>query len=338
MRSILILMTLMILPAMLGCQALDKAPTTDLGSVLAAGPPSDAPALFAPGVVNRGLPCRDVAVVPAGDVLVWCELVGNFHHAVITEVRRTDGAWGEPRVAPFSGDPRYKDFEPAFSPDGSRLFFVSDRPESGDGPPEEFNNIWVVDRTEGGWGEPVRLPDSVNEGDSYFPSVTLDGTLYLTRNLPTGGSAVFRSRLVDGAYGTAELLPDQVNAGRSRFNAMVDAQDRFLIVPVVGLEDTRGGVDYYLVAHNADDTWAEPVNLGDMVNSEAQREWSLSLSPDGRWLFFMSDRGDPALTQPAALTREGLRGLHNAPGTGQSGIWWVDAHAVDVLRPYLQDG
>lgn len=316
--------------ALIGCNNLETG-SADLG----AAPPTDKAHLFAPGVVNRGLPCRDVAQTPDGDVMVWCELVGNFHRAVITEARRVNGAWGNPRIASFSTDSRWKNFEPAFSRDGRRLFFVSDRPLAGEGPPEEVSNIWVVDRTESGWGVPTPLPEAVNEGDTFFPSVTRDGTLYLTKNLEGGESAIFRSRLVGGQYQTAMRLPEQVNAGRTRFNAMVDADERFLIVPVFGLADSRGGVDYYLVARNSDDTWADPVNMGDLVNSAARQEWSPSLAPDGSAFFFMSDRPDSSRDDANPLTRESLRELHNTSGCGQMGIWWIDAHAVDVLRPYL---
>lgn len=324
----------LVLPSALGCgDPVGRSASADPG-LLGAAPP-DTAALFAPGVVNRGLPCRDVAVAPGGDEIWWCEQVGDFRHSVLTVARRVGGVWRDPAVAPFSGDPRWRDIEPAFSPDGGTLFFASDRPASGDGPAAETTAIWRVAREGDGWSAPERLPDAVNDGDTFFPSPTADGTLYVTRDLEGGVSAVFRSRFVDGAYQPAEMLPPQVNAGRTRFNAMVDPRERFLIVPIFGLPDSHGGVDYYLVARNADDTWEEPVNLGDAVNSDARREWSAALDPAGGSLYFMSDRPLPQPADAPRLTRERLRELHGSPGTGQSGIWWIDARAVAPLRPYL---
>lgn len=320
-----------------GCQNLETEGRSCADPAVLAAAPADTAALFAPGVVNRGLACRDVAVAPGGDEIWWCEQVGNFRHSVLTVARRVDGAWREPETAPFSGDPRWRDIEPAFSLDGRTLYFASDRPADGDGPAVEHTAIWRVRRTAQGWDAPERLPDAVNDGATFFPSPTADGTLYLTRDLEGGVSAVFRSRLVDGQYAPAEMLPAQVNAGRTRFNAVVDPDERFLIVPIFGLPDSRGGVDYYLVARNADDTWQEPVNLGDAVNSEARQEWSAALAPDGGALYFMSDRALPPAADAAPLTRARLRELHNAPGTGQSGIWWIDARAVEVLRPFLRE-
>src|ERR1700754_2246241 len=48
---------------------------------------------------------------------------------VICYSRRTGGGWSEPVIASFSG--RYKDFCPFISPDGSQLFFISNRPVAG---------------------------------------------------------------------------------------------------------------------------------------------------------------------------------------------------------------
>lgn len=295
----------------------------------------DVAALFAPGVVNRGLPCRDLAIAPDGAEIWWCEQVGDARHSVLVVARRVRGAWQEPMVAPFSGDPRWRDLEPAFGHDGGTLFFASDRPASGDGPTAAPMAIWSVRRNGDGWSEPSRLPDAVNDGPTFFPSPTADGSLYVTRDLEGGVSAIYRSRLVGGVYQPAELLPEQVNAGRTRFNACVDPQERFLIVPIFGLPDSRGGVDYYLVARDADDSWHDPVNLGDPVNSDARREWSATLSPDGGALFFMSDRPLPIADDAPRLTRDRLRALHGTPGTGQSGIWWINTSAVAPLRPYV---
>jgi len=330
------LLIALILLTAAGCEDLSRRDAGADPALLGAAPP-DTAALFAPGLVNRGLPCRDVALAPDGNEIWWCEQVGEFRHSVLTTARRVDGVWREPAVASFSGDPRWHDIEPAFSPDGGTLFFASDRPATGDGPAAETTSIWRVRRTDHGWGVPERLPDAVNDGNTFFPSPTVDGTLYVTRDLEGGVSAVYRCRLVDGEYSPAELLPPQVNAGRTRFNAMVDPRERFLIVPVFGLPDSRGGVDYYLVARNPDDTWEEPVNLGDAVNSEARREWSAALSPNGGTLWFMSDRALPAPADAPRLTRERLRALQASPGNGQSGIWWIDAKAVAPLRPYLAE-
>src|SRR6202011_1822690 len=79
------------------------------------------------------------------------------------------GRWSEPAVAPFSG--RYWDFDAVFSPDGSKVFFGSDRPAPGRVKADKDFDIWMVEKTERGWTEPQRLDDPVNsDADETFAS------------------------------------------------------------------------------------------------------------------------------------------------------------------------
>jgi hypothetical protein len=185
------------------------------------------------------------------------------------------------------------------------------------------------------WGEPYHLGPPVNtDAPEYFPSVTAGGTLYFTREGSDRVSKIFRSRFVDGVYTEPELLGPRVNCGTNRFNAYVAPDQSYMIVPALGREDSIGGVDYYVVFRSDDDTWSEPVNLGEAVNRQDGREWSASLSPDGKYLFFMSSR--PADAVDASLTGRTVTDLVTAstrPGQGGAGIWWVSAEVVERLRP-----
>jgi len=53
------------------------------------------------------------------------------------------------------------DLEPAFSPDGKKLFFVSSRPLTGEGPDKDFN-IWFIERTAEGWSKPKQVGSNIN--------------------------------------------------------------------------------------------------------------------------------------------------------------------------------
>jgi len=304
------------------------------GDYLGQTPPGMEPELFAPGIVSTGLAERDVAMTPDGNELYFSAVVGrNFNFTAILVTRRVDGRWTAPEVAPFSG--KYLDIEPTITADGRRFFFLSNRPKPGSGAEEGDEDVWVMDRaTDGGWGEPYNLGPPVNSAQAeYFPSLTRDGTIYFTRRGDDGVEAIYRSRPIDGGFAEPERLPEQVNAGRTRFNAFIAPDESFLIVSVVGREDTVGGVDYYVVFRSPDDAWSEPVRLPDSINTDQMGEWSASLSPDGRYLFFMSSRAKiEDQVAPTRMSRADMDALHNAPMNGNSDIWWVDAAAVTALR------
>jgi hypothetical protein len=303
------------------------------GPYLGQEPPGLEPQIFAPGIISTGLATRDVAMTPDGNEFYFAVTLGGRTMIMVT--RQQNGAWTEPVVAPFSG--RYLDIEPAISPDGQRFFFLSTRPQAGQ---EEksgwvYQDIWVMDREGDSWGEPYNLGPPVNsDAPEYYPSVTTDGTIYFTREGEDRVSATWRSRLVDGAYTEPEKLGPEVNCGKNRFNVFVAPDESFAIVPCMGREDATGGVDYYVVFRSADDTWSEPINMGNAVNQPDGREWSASLSPDGKYLFFMSSRayGETDVPLTSKSITDLLR-LSTQPGWGSSDIWWVSAEVIEQLRP-----
>jgi len=325
-----------LLGVVVGCagtpESVEAAPAIT-GDWLGQTPPGDQAELFAPGIVSTGWYTRDLTVTPDGDEIYFTVMLPNFQFSTILVTRRVEGVWTEPEVAPFSG--RYRDLEPAIAPDGRSFFFVSHRPEDGAGEPDDDTDIWVMQRTGSTWSDPVSLGPPVNtDGQEYFPSVTQDGTLYFTRRPPDGDEGIYRARYVDGAYTEPERLGPEVNAGRARFNAWVAADESFLILPIAGIEGALGAVDYYVSFRNEDDTWSGPVNLGDRVNSEFRPEYAASLSPDGRWLFFMGTRGryaDSRIDPP--LDRRALERIHSQPENGNPDIYWIDAGFIQDLRP-----
>jgi len=223
------------------------------------------------------------------------------------------------------------DFEPAFSADGSKLFFLSNRPDGDEALGDQ--DIWVVERNPDGWGEPRNLGAPVNtDGGEFFPSLTWDGTLYFSRNAKGSSlNQVFRSRWAEGTFQEPELLPEQVNCGTNRFNAYVSPDESYLIVPAVGMDDAFDGVDYYAVFRNRDDRWSEPVNLGALVNRDNARGWSPYVSPGGEYFFFMATR--TMEIEALDWNYETLKELNNSPGNGNADIYWVDARFIEELRP-----
>jgi hypothetical protein len=303
------------------------------GPYLGQESPGLEPRLFAPGIVSTGLATRDVAMTPDGTELYFSVTLGARTMIMVTNME--DGVWTEPVVAPFSG--RFLDIEPCISPDGRRFFFLSTRPQPGqeEKPGWVYQDIWAMDREGDGWGEPYNLGPPVNsDAPEYFPSVTADGTLYFTREGEDQVSATYRSRLVDGGYTEPEKLGPEVNCGRNRFNVFVAPDESFAIVPALGREDSLGGVDYYVVFRSDDDVWSEPINLGEAVNQPEGREWSASLSPDGKYLFFMSSRAYGETDIPLiSRSITDLLGLSTQPGWGSSDVWWVSAEVIERLRP-----
>lgn len=289
--------------------------------------PVTEPRMFAPRIVSTTDDEFGGTFTPDGATVVFDKTVLRHYLYVICESHFANGRWTTPRVAPFSGV--YRDSDPVFSPDGSKLYFVSDRPV--DGKPKTDFDVWVVARTGAGWGEPEHLGAPVN-GDSgeYFASVAADGNLYFSSGRPggKGGLDIYRSRLVDGKYAEPENLGDAINTDAWELDCLIAPDESFLLIGAIGRPDGIGNFDLY-VSYNRDGVWTKAALLGPTINTQA-REYSPRLSPDGRYLFFTSEKDfatDPR-SRPFGTgeLERGLRSLQNGGGN----IYQIDLGAAGI--------
>jgi hypothetical protein len=334
--------------AMTGCEGTSKSDLSKFpvleGPYLGQMPPGDTPQPFASGTITTGMYTRDISMTPDGNELYFCVSAYGFN--LIFYSKQIDGIWSEPAPAPFIADYQYMYYEPHVTPDGQRLLFLSNRPSKER--EAENEDIWAVNRIEEGWGSPYNLGPPVNsEHQEYFPSTTRDGTLYFTRQRkgePTGhitrqlnGESVghiYRSRFVDGQYTEPVKLGSNVNCGRNHYNAFIDPDERYIIVPVIGRADSFGSTDYYIVFRDEKDRWSEPINMGDVINTESGREYSPYVSPDGKFFFFMTSRIRNVYEGAKfLLTFQELKDNFSRPQNGNADIFWVDAGFIEKLRP-----
>lgn len=292
------------------------------GAYLGQTPPGHAPEIFAPGLISGPWYERDLAISPQGDEIFYTLVSPKNRYHVIVEMKLVDSVWSAPEVAPFSG--QYSDLEPAFSPDGNRLFFASKRPLSGDGTPKDWD-IWYVDRTEAGWSEARNPGPPVNtDADEFYPSVTQGGTLYFTttRKESKGAEDLFRSTSTENGYNAPENLGDSINTKSYEFNAFIAPDESYLIFSSFGRKDGQGGGDLYISNRKDDGNWTRAQNLGPEINSEAL-DYCPFVSPDGAYFFFTSEKTDSAAFGRPTRNYEEVIELFQSPKNGNSNLYWM---------------
>src|SRR5262249_12772824 len=242
-----------------------------------AGPADLRPTLFGEGIFSTGAYDFFVAMAPDQKTAYFCRASADFAYWTILETRWRGGKWGPPAMASFCG--RWSDADPHFSPDGTKLFFISNRPTSGDSALWACD-IWMVERAGAGWGAPRPLSEICTEATEWSPSVAANGNLYFgaTREGGRGRDDLWVSRFVDGRYTTPENLGDSINTKFAEVEPWIAPDESYLIFSAGGRAEGKGALDLY-VSVRRDGIWSRARPLGHDINS-AGMDFNPSVSPD----------------------------------------------------------
>jgi Tol biopolymer transport system component len=288
---------------------------------------SDTPAIFAPGVVSDGFANRDMAISPDGNDLFYTIQWYFGLYSVILHSQKINNRWTKPDTAWFSG--RYNDMEPAFSTDGNRLFFSSNRPLKNSDSVKDYD-IWYLQKKGKIWEDPVNLGTAINsEKDEFYPSLTKSGNLYFTRNNDDRGDDIFISVLKDGKFSQAQTLPEAVNSKEDDFNAFIDPDEKFIIFSSYKRKDDLGRGDLYYALHK-EGSWQPAVHFENGINSPAL-DYSPYVSPDHKYFFFTSKKQLIKFPFPGAKTALQIRSALNSYGNGFEDIYIMNFKVVEEL-------
>lgn len=132
----------------------------------------------------------------------------------IYTARRSGSQWTD--ITPFEhNNPEYNLSYPYVSADGRYLFFCSDMPGG-----EGNYDIYMCEKLEGQWSEPVNLGPEVNSSSAELhPFMHSSGRLYFASDRPggKGGLDVWSSSLAYGSWTTPRVLDEPVNSEADDF-------------------------------------------------------------------------------------------------------------------------
>jgi hypothetical protein len=241
---------------------------------------------FIPGTISTEEKEAFGAFSPDGQEFYFTRFSIGRDRSSLLVSRRVGEAWGAPEVLPFSG--RHGDREPFITPDGQRLFFVSDRPH-----PEKHDpsyDLWMVERLgPNAWGTPRRLPEPINSVTSEAsPVVTRKGTLYFASGRPGGygGMDLYRARPARHGFAAPENLGPPVSTDAREWGLYVSPDERVMVITRTPLHHASRPNLHLSVWRRG--RWSETRPVGPSVNSEAH-EFGPMLSPDGQRLYFTRD-------------------------------------------------
>lgn len=283
--------------------------------------PGNTPILFAPGIVStQHFEHSSITISPDGNEIYWTRIEmplspDNPHKIMFS--RRIDGVWSDPEEASFSGI--YSNDGPVFSPDGSKIYFhIKEVLENG----EKNFDIVYCERENDEWSEIKRLSSEINtlytEGSVSFTS---SGEMFFSRYLEEDDAYLFyKSKYDNEVFSSTELVfEDNININ---VNPYVNRAGDILLFGSVNRPDGTGqnNSDLYVSFLLNDGSWSEPVNLGETINTTSNERFP-SLSNDGKYLFFVSNR-----SLPENIASE-------LPQNGLGDVYWVSADVIYDLKP-----
>jgi Tol biopolymer transport system component len=288
--------------------------------------------IFLPNHVSTNLYERDMALAPDGKTMYFTIQLPSGFQSIAFCKKDKKGKWTTPEVAPFSG--MYSDLEPAFSPDGKKLFFASNRPITGTNH-KDFD-IWYIEKNGEKWSEPVNAGNSVNtSSNEFYPSVSQKGDLYFTAtkdSLSVGKEDIYKAEWKNGKYANITLLDTEVNTKTYEFNAFVAPDESYIIFSSYGRKDDKGRGDLYMSIKDTNGKWKRAVNLS-IINTESL-DYCPFVSPDGKTLYFTNEKGDLPKNRLAIITNyQNLKNLHSSILNGGGNIYSID---FSIIREFVE--
>lgn len=273
--------------------------------------------LFAPGLISTNANEHSVlAFSPDGSVVLWAIMDKNFRGRLL-EMKYVNGKWSKP-ASPSFADTTADDYCPSFSVDGQKLFFSSRRKAPEGYPTGRGNRIWTVDKQPDGWGMPTPLDTTVSKAKEFGHSIAKNGTIYFASGLDGGADMnILKAEKTVTGYTKPVLLPYSINSVGYEDGPCISQNEDYLIFESTRPDGIAGSHDLYISFKDKNKRWGMPVNMGPKINSAGWERFP-RLSPDGKYLFFASDRDKSA---------------------GKTGydIYWIDAKLIEELRNQKND-
>ncbi len=293
--------------ALLSLIAIGSSGAQQHGPYLGQSPPDSVPIVFATGIISKGAFEFGLVVHPDGKRIFYNVYDRKSSTYVIYVAEEGEEGWKNPRPLLAS---RFSDIISAVSADGTTLFLTSNRTsDQGSGPLLSHADLWLM-RSEGaGWGAPQPIGPPVNTVERELcPSVSGAGTMYYYSSGKDFASRIRYSTWEAGAFTGPATLGREINGEGDSHNPCIAPDESYLVFTSYR-SGGCGDADLYISFRLPDGSWTAARSMGPGINSPFQDDFA-SLSPDGRYLFFASDRASK----------------------GSCDIYWVSTTIIDALR------
>jgi hypothetical protein len=325
----LLFLSLMLLSSCLNNKPENKTDTFPVlrGQYFGQEKPGLLPKIFAPGIISTGkYELNSVFSPDYSEFYFTIRLLSR--QMVIMCIKNENNQWTSPEVVSFSG--KYEDADPFITNDGKWLYFTSKRPVDSSQVPNDDFEIWRSQRTKNGWEEPQRLDSTVNSKDSeVYPTLTKDGTLYFSR-FCENGSDIYFAESNDNGFKPAQKVDAVINEF-GEGDVFISPNEDYMIFSSRGRKEGNG----LFISFKESNKWTVPEFMGKDIN-QAGMEYCPMVTPDGKYLFFTSERDSLKSYSDVRLNTRDIwthyENILTTPKNKLGDIYWVDAKIIDNYK------
>lgn len=278
------------------------------GQYLGKKPPGLIAKEFDSGQLTGDMKSFNFSFSPDGKELFFSYNKGteeNPYYYEIKYMKCINNVWSTPETAFFSGT--FSDVDITISPDGKKLFFASDRPD----PEKENMDIYYLEKTSNGWSQPKFVEGDVNsiDGDEIHASLSLKNNLFFRSTKPGGygDNDLYKAEYIDGKFVNVRNLGPNINTEYMETDCFIAYDESYILFNSRRPEDDNKYM-IYVSFQIKENEWTKAVPLGEEVTSIYGALGS-TISPDGKYLFFSSRRGD------------------------KRAKYWISTEIIEKLRP-----
>jgi tetratricopeptide (TPR) repeat protein len=171
------------------------------------------------------------------------------------------------------------DYCGVISADGNMMVWVNSK--------AFYEAVYMSTRQEeNNWSIPVLItPQIVSDGDLFPTGLSADGnTLLLVKSPESGDKDIYFSQFDGLIWSSAQPLPGAINSKSDEAHASF-SPDGTRIYFSSDRRGGYGGLDIWYSDRQPDGHWGEPVNMGDVINTELDETSAYIAPAEGRFIF-----------------------------------------------------
>lgn len=242
--------------------------------------------------INSAAKDEHVTFTSGGKTMVFASTrEGGYGAYDLYQSRFESGEWSKAELLPAPINTKKDEFDPFVTPDGKKLFFASNRDNSGKyWDCDIYVSLWNGEE----WGEPeIYDPVFVTpDKPDWGVTITKDFRTFIFssgRDLDKAHSVqIFQSHRLGHKWSVPELLPFPVNAGEWEATPYITPDGKALYLNSIRGEKDKKDVDIWQFEFK-EGKWMNP-RLMDGPFLSDKHDYDPCLRPDGKKFYFTSDR------------------------------------------------